>query len=367
MIQNTFNAHHMKTPNPFLMYSFALSFALIPFDTSMAKKRSEEIHPAAPQSIAEAVKQKSILSLGKLAPTDPKETRPDGEPAKAHFYNEVFDEFSKVSQKEEPLWLRRIESTLNKGKFTKEDVMLFATIYRTFAWRHRGPEYYHKVPPNEMEVFHKYSQRALEMLNQEAQNLADDPEYYRQRILTERGNGGSQKSASALAEKGLKIAPGYYSLYTSALVDFYHQWGGSINEMNEFIIKTKKQLPPKYSNHVQARAIHSAILDGRYSVLAKGSPVDWSTTLASFEAIYREYPSTMNAQKYFMAACYRSDKKNALKYLELSGVKFMESAVGSDTSTAEMCKDWATGRLEGFVLRVNSSDESQAKEDLLIN
>jgi len=218
-----------------------------------------------------------------------------------------------------------------------------------------------------MAIFKEYSITAIDLLNKNEKTLEKDPEYYRQQILLGLGNGGSQQSAVTLTEKGLKIAPGYYRLYTDALVQFYPQWGGSLIAMNTFIAHIKKILPPKYSSHVYARSIYSATDNGIYKILTTDSPIDRDATAASFEGVYNDFPTITNAQKNFIFSCYYSNKKSALKYLKLSGDEFIASAVNGDTSTAEMCKDWATGRLEGFFLRLHYADKDKEPEEILIN
>ena len=204
--------------------------------------------------------------------------------------------------------------------------------YIRLAWEKRGDGWASTVTEEGWKGFRANMKKVGEWIGKaETLSTNNDPELYRTLILYSYARPRDKNNlvkelwdtyvADASSEeeeteqyflKGLEIDPEYYPLYTTYLNSLLPRWGGSIEEVTQFI----ENLPGKLAEEKKemfysqlVRYLSSWYHQGEYE---QKYSFPWKRVAAGFESLRREYPYAVHLQNaYCFMACLHQDKKIA--------------------------------------------------------
>jgi len=184
-----------------------------------------------------------------------------------------------------------------------------ANIYLTQAWQARGSGFAHTVDEAQWPLVKQLANKArteLEILGEEGKRT---PWWYNNMIyISLLANDGRRDE---LIMDGIQRHPNYYPIYFEALFSLTPKWGGSYEEIDEFIKASAAN--PKNGDGASLYARLYWYLD---QVQTKGalfnkSKANWPTLKTAFNNLIKRYPDSWNLSAFANFACQAEDYEQA--------------------------------------------------------
>ncbi len=239
--------------------------------------------------------------------------------------------------------------------------------YIKVAWEKRGGGWASSVTEEGWEGFHTNMEKAGEWLSKaEALSTDNDPALYSTLVSYSRENpektcslatelwnafvagAGSEDETKRYLLKGLEIDPEYYPLYISYLHSILPRWGGSPEEVIQFIENPPGKLSADKKKMLYSRLI--SYLSCRYDSEMREKydrwySFPWERVAAGFELLRRECPySTRICSRYCLMACQYRDKETAAKLFQVLDKYEIDKCIWGLVEEYTAYKEWA---LEG--------------------
>jgi len=181
-----------------------------------------------------------------------------------------------------------------------------AELLQQYAWTVRGSGYANEVFDNQMKVFHEKSSEALKLLLEAPGFVRNDPRWYSLVVRTMGQLGVPRDAVKAIALEGIAREPGYYSTYFSYLRGLAPQWGGSFEDMDNWINEATALPQADQADGLYARMYWVALGQmGRRNFAA--FDVDWERLKKETTKILERHPSVANLESAMSMACRSYD------------------------------------------------------------
>jgi hypothetical protein len=139
-------------------------------------------------------------------------------------------------------------------------LLVRARYYRDFAWFRRGGEFSDKVAADRMRDFNQLMHKALDDAEAALQIDGNNPYSYYLRLGILHAFGLSRDLAPAFLAAIAKY-PAYYSLYSITLNTLVPKWGGTIEDMYDFVDHYAGQAPDRSPLKLLYFQLYGSLLD----------------------------------------------------------------------------------------------------------
>lgn len=212
------------------------------------------------------------------------------------------------------------------------------------AWSYRGGAYASEVPPEAMQEFVKYVQKALDYFKAHADVALTDSYAHEQLLEIGRALSWSKAQMLAVANDGVKRNPDDTNIYFQMEASLLPKWSGTPRELDDYIKSAAEQSRARFGMGMYARLYWAAADDQFGARLFEDSFADWDKMKQGFEDMETRFPgNAYRLNGYARMACLAKDKPTFLKLLGRIGDQIDTSAWGRNPEhTAELCRRWAT-------------------------
>lgn len=193
--------------------------------------------------------------------------------------------------------------------------ILLAIAHLGYGWQFRGENVASEVPPAAWAQFTDSLEKSKAELT-EAEKLGADPEIYRRLIDLNRSQGDTVEAALAVLDKGKKLAPRYYPIYTALAMRLLPRWGAGPGELAKIADQLRTELGGDLGEKVYFQMALTAFL-------AEGEPFITNTRIAypkllpGMQAALRDDPEdNMYVNAACHLACIYGDEKLARMLVE---------------------------------------------------
>lgn len=233
-------------------------------------------------------------------------------------------------------WLAKSPSS-HFGHFLKVDIL------RAYAWRARGTGYSHTVSKAQWEAFHLHMNQAHEYLERHKRELTENPNWYMDILQIAQQQSWPKPKYDAVIKEALSRHGTYLPILTTSIYHLTPKWGGSYNQMIEFINDSTARLPAPLSDEIYARQYSYAIENALFSNISS-SRVNCKQWLKGYEEITQKYPTSYNFNHAAYAAVVCANKRAAKQYLAYIGKKSPDLSFWGTSKTFARARKWAIGR-----------------------
>ncbi|ELX13790.1 hypothetical protein Jab_1c24280 [Janthinobacterium sp. HH01] len=198
--------------------------------------------------------------------------------------------------------------------------VLHAEVLVSHAWSYRGTGYIHEVPPQALEDFQAYLQRAAKYLADHADVALTDSYAHESLVSIGMGLGWSPAQQRTIAEEGLKRNPEDVGLYFRVVNTMLPKWGGNARMVDQYIRQVTESTKATYGTGMYAR-LYSYVAQEQYGhALFENSVADWPTMKRSYEDMLVRFPDSPVRRNYYAyMACLAKDTETLRRLLEELG------------------------------------------------
>jgi tetratricopeptide (TPR) repeat protein len=136
----------------------------------------------------------------------------------------------------DPAFGRRLDEWVAKSGQSALPLYLRADYLNALAWQKRGTNTANKTADDQMAQFEGYREKALSDVNAAFALDGKNPFITFEKLDIVHGDGNSARM-EAVFQEAIGRFPGYYGLYSVRLGTLATKWGGSVDEMYDFVDK----------------------------------------------------------------------------------------------------------------------------------
>lgn len=219
--------------------------------------------------------------------------------------------------------------------------ILHARALLGYASFFRGTGFANTVSPSGWEGFEKYSRLAAKYLEDHKNIASKDTGWHVTMINVGRGLSFPREQIKLIASDGLAKNPDDDRLYYMQLESLLPKWGGSAEQVDQFINHVAKNTAKSRGMELYARlysATEQSQFQGRLFVDSK---IEWKKMKQGLGDWDRKYPTAWNKNIFGYLACLASDKDMTRKNIDeiaLDPILFIWGTNGAETYSR--CKIW---------------------------
>lgn len=204
------------------------------------------------------------------------------------------------------LWRRTRPESVNPD-------LIEAMAFEDWAWSARGHGTVDTVSAQSMTLFRHRSEMAAAALEDTATRAQSSPLWYTLSLKVGLDRSNSAQQLRTLLDRGAARFPRYWPLYGAMLRALMPRWGGSYQQVDEFIRAVDKKLDADSQAYARLYWIYSG-LEGDEVDIFTDSKIEWQRMEQGFQALLQRYPHSdylLNGWAYLAcrahdAAAYRS-------------------------------------------------------------
>ena len=198
---------------------------------------------------------------------------------------------------------RRLEAWRKANPQSRSVELLPAKIAVRTGYAYRGPEYADKVAPEDWAVFHENIRKASELLDAVSAETRDDSQWYVEKLVVLGLGSASRAEYEAFLETALSRYPLNLGLYFEAVEHFLPKWGGSNDQLRNFIDASAARTRDAWGDMLYARLHWSTKTKDMFT----SKRTDWKRMKTSFQEIVEKYPHPWNLNSFASFACDAND------------------------------------------------------------
>lgn len=220
--------------------------------------------------------------------------------------------------------------------------ILHARALFGYAYFYRGTGFADTVSPTGWAGFKKYSNLAAKYLEDHKNIASKDTGWHVTMINVGRGLSLPREQVRLIASDGLVKNPDDDRLYYYQLEPLLPKWGGSAEEVDQFINDVANSTAKSRGMELYAR-LYSAAEESQFQGrLFVDSRIEWKKMKQGLEDWGRKYPTAWNKNIFGHLACLAGDKDMTRKNINevaLDPILFIWGTNGAETYNR--CKSWA--------------------------
>lgn len=220
--------------------------------------------------------------------------------------------------------------------------ILHARALLGYATFFRGTGYANTVSPSGWVGFEKYSRLAAKYLEDHKDVASKDTGWHVTMINVSRGLSYSREQVNLIASDGLAKNPDDFRLYRLQLESLLPKWGGSAEQVDQFINNVAKNSAKSNGMELYARLYSAAEQNQFQGRLFEDSMIEWKKMKQGLEDWGRKYPTTWNKNIFGYLACLAGDKDMTRKNIDgISKNPILLIWGTNGAETYNQCKNWA--------------------------
>jgi hypothetical protein len=210
-------------------------------------------------------------------------------------------------QPDAPIWKRieaATEAYLREHPDSPSAIVAHARMLVSQAWMYRGSGLGRDLSDSQRNGFNTFLGRAREVLDQHREVGSRDPEWYSLRIQIMNGLNTDKPTILALAREALDHESTYQPIDYVAANALLPKWGGSAEEVQQFVALAVAKSSAVEGNQAYARIMFNiARADPEPVAALTQVGVQWPVLKASLEEISVAYPDPWNLNTERAMAC----------------------------------------------------------------
>ena len=184
-----------------------------------------------------------------------------------------------------------------------------ALFFREWAWSVRGGGFAESVSPQQWALFEQRVEMAAAALEDAARSATRSPVWYQ--LMLQLGVDRSRRRTElrAVFDAGIAAYPDYDGLHSGLLRALLPRWGGSYEEVDNFIAERVRNAPAGSGPEVYAR-LYSVVaaFEGDDTDIFKDAYAQWPLMKQGFDAMLVRYPTSPSIRnRYAFSACRAQD------------------------------------------------------------
>lgn len=215
-----------------------------------------------------------------------------------------------------------------------------AGAWRAYGWHARDQKGAYDAEVDLLQLYQERVKKAVEVLEELAEEQHDDPALYRLRIMLYRDTGGTKEQVYELLEKSAAADPGFWHSFAQAAHFLMPHWQGQPGDLERLALDGVRMTKEKLGYEVYARVVaqlrhyHEAGIFQIYDF-------DWEATEQGLrDAVERSPRSKFLANLACMLACDAGDRETAAEMFQLIWGRWDES-IWRTRASYERWKRWA--------------------------
>lgn len=221
-------------------------------------------------------------------------------------------------------------------------VELHVRALRSYAFYFRGFGLGNTVARESWATFGEQIRLAGDFLASHAAVGQGDAGWYVALLQVGRAAGWPRPLMERVTDEGLAKYPDDFRLYNDSLVYRFPKWGGSAQEIDDFINRAAKLAPRKQGMEFYARLYSGAGEEQYAHALYSASKIEWAKMKQGLEDMVARYPSAWNRNVLTYNACIAGDKATAAKALrEIGPAPELAAWKPNAQGTFDSCVAWA--------------------------
>lgn len=266
------------------------------------------------------------------------------------------------------VWLEASKATLSWAeKFPESPTprIAHAAILSKYAWEIRGYREAGAVQEETWAPFHENQSSARAYLEQHKSIAAADPHWYALMLSILKTESADDETIKQYYLEGVSREPLYLPTHMEALYNFIPKWGGSAQEVDDFILLATRQVEKPQRDMLYAR-LYWASASNQYhdKDFFRETRADWPRMRRGMKAVVGEYPDVWNIFHFTNFACYAGDKKTTGEYMSLLQEHEADSWFENYTDY-KLCKEWVFNGGPDIDRAQAMFYQKMAEEDLL--
>jgi hypothetical protein len=210
-------------------------------------------------------------------------------------------------QPDAPIWTQiesATEAYLREHPDSPSAIIAHARILVSHAWTQRGSGWGRDLSNSQRSGFDTFLERARAVLDQHREAGIVDPEWYSLRIQVMNGQNIDKATILALAGDALDHESTYQPIYYVAANALLPKWGGSAEQLQQFVGLAITKSSAVEGNQAYARIMFNiARADAKPVAALEQVGVQWPVLKASLEQIAAAYPDPWNWNAARAMAC----------------------------------------------------------------
>ncbi len=241
--------------------------------------------------------------------------------------------------------------------------ILLARRYMVWAWEARGSGFAETVTDEGWELFHQRLEQAEAYLSQAEKSEHPDAELYALRVAIAKGLSADRDVVDAALAAGIKLDPGYHSLYEATATYLLPRWHGQPGEVEQFAEDLTKQLGAELGSEMYMR-VAITVLSYERSRFFTNTSFDYDKILAGWLAFSAKYQSHVNYQNEvaYLASIQR-DRETLFRLLNALNDDQLSDFTWGSTDSAKAWRKWSATKVDpGEAIQVFSADRAALRE-----
>jgi hypothetical protein len=210
-------------------------------------------------------------------------------------------------QADAPIWTKietATEAYLREHPDSPSAIVAHARMLVSHAWTYRGTDWGRNLSESQRNGFNTFLERAREVLDQHREVGSRDPEWYSLRIQVMNGLNTDKAAILALAREALDHESTYQPLAYVAADAFLPKWGGSMEELQQFVTLAVGKSSAVEGSQAYARIMFNiARADPKPLAALTQVGVQWPVLKTSLQEISVAYPDPWNLNTERAMAC----------------------------------------------------------------
>lgn len=256
-------------------------------------------------------------------------------------------------------WKSALDHVEALAKGRPQAWMMYEELLSARAWQARGSGNASTVKPEAWPIFKRYLTRARDVLESHKGALSTNPAWYSTRLTLATELGEGEKASASLFDEAVSKHPAYHAIYFGRMRSLSPNWGGSRAQMLNLLDRVANLGEATRREAMYARLVWYA--DDTGYALTHDKAIDAAALNRSAEVLVDSFPDQRNVQKMFFMACERSDKALTSKMLQKVVPPALPDLWGRNLPLFDTCRDWATGKVPVFIMRVHDGDKVEDK------
>ena len=191
-----------------------------------------------------------------------------------------------------------------------------ALYLEAYAWDARGTGPASSVTPEGWQLFRERLKKAEDVLQSSQAYASNNPLWYTAYMAVALGQNWPRDKMFALFENAKAKYPYYHAYYFWIITALLPKWGGSYEQVDNFIRSQISDLNPTDSSIMYTRMywyVHQSSYDGNFN-LFRDSLASWDSMKKGFSLLTEQHPiSFWILNNYAKFACVASDKQTYQK------------------------------------------------------
>jgi hypothetical protein len=220
--------------------------------------------------------------------------------------------------------------------------ILYARALYEHAYFFRGRGYSNTVSENEWKEFKKYSLLSANYLKKRKDIASLNTRWHVMMINIGRDLKWPIKIMNSIASEGLEINPNDDRIYYWQLEALLPKWGGSSEQVDDFINRVAKATEKSRGMELYAR-LYSAAEERQYHTqLFRKSKVEWEIMRKGLIDWNRRYPVAWNKNIFAYFSCMAGDKVTAKSlFSDIGDIPILRIWGPNGKKVFSWCKSWA--------------------------